>query len=222
MTELAIAMRASVTEQPAVVVGLASIRSEIVNALYDEGLEVALAERADAVADLCRDGSPSLIVLLSDRSGPGASSALSSLRDAWPKAHLVFVCASIQGWEIRAALAAGADGIVLGAAASSTLGPCLRAVQAGQICVPRSHGRQINRPVLSLREKQILGLVAMGYTNSQIAERLYLAESTIKSHLSSVYCKLEVRSRYEAADLVLNPERGMALGTLALGSESRE
>jgi DNA-binding NarL/FixJ family response regulator len=134
----------------------------------------------------------------------------------------VLVCMALQGWEVRAALAAGADGIVLGETAAVALGPCLRAVQAGQICVPRGHGRQINRPVLSLREKQILGLVAMGYTNSQIAERLYLAESTIKSHLSSVYCKLEVRSRYEAADLVLNPERGMALGTLALGSEPRE
>ena len=46
-----------------------------------------------------------------------------------------------------------------------------------------------------------------------------LAEITVKSHLSSVYCKLEVRSRAEAAELILNPERGMAMGILTLASE---
>jgi DNA-binding NarL/FixJ family response regulator len=222
VSELAVATRSSPVLLPAVVVGSGSVRSEVVSALYDEGIEVSVADNVEALEERCSDGLPSLIVLVGDRSGPGLSGTLGSMRESWPKAHLVFVCTAIQGWEIRAALAAGADGIVLAETASAALGPCLRAVQAGQICVPHGHGRQINRPVLSLREKQILGLVAMGYTNSQIAERLYLAESTIKSHLSSVYCKLEVRSRYEAADLVLNPERGMALGTLALGSELRE
>lgn len=222
MSEIAVAIRSSPVLLPVVVVGSGTVRSEVVSALYDEGLEVSVAESIEALSERCGDGSPSLIVFIGDRSAPGLSGTLGSMRESWPKAHLVLVCVALQGWEVRAALAAGADGIVLGETAAVALGPCLRAVQAGQICVPRGHGRQINRPVLSLREKQILGLVAMGYTNSQIAERLYLAESTIKSHLSSVYCKLEVRSRYEAADLVLNPERGMALGTLALGSEPRE
>jgi len=73
-----------------------------------------------------------------------------------------------------------------------------------------------------MREKQVLGLVVMGYMNCQIAERLFLAQSTVKSHLSSAFGKLGVRSRNEAADLILNHERGLGLGVLALESEPLE
>jgi hypothetical protein len=59
----------------------------------------------------------------------------------------------------------------------------------------------------------------MGYMNSQIAERLFLAESTVKSHLSSAFRKLGVRSRNEAVDLILNPERGLGMGILGLVGE---
>jgi DNA-binding NarL/FixJ family response regulator len=100
-----------------------------------------------------------------------------------------------------------------------TLGPCTRAVIAGQICVPREYAAQIEPPSLSTREKQILGLVAMGYMNSEIAQRLFLAESTVKSHLSSAFSKLGVRSRNEAVRLILDPEGGLGLGILGLGAE---
>jgi DNA-binding NarL/FixJ family response regulator len=132
------------------------------------------------------------------------------------------VCAGIQRWGIRAALTAGAAGVVLYDDLDSALGPCLQAVQAGQTCVPRGHWRQIQPPALSSREKQILGLVVMGYMNSQIAEQLFLAESTVKSHLSSAFAKLGVRSRNEAVSLILDPERGLGIGILALGGEPLE
>ena len=51
-----------------------------------------------------------------------------------------------------------------------------------------------------------------GLTNAQIAGKLFLAESTVKSHLSSSFTKLGVSSRYEAATLILDPERGRRLG----------
>jgi DNA-binding NarL/FixJ family response regulator len=73
--------------------------------------------------------------------------------------------------------------------------------------------------VLSTREKQILGLVVMGYMNSQIAERLFLAESTVKSHLHSAFGKLGVRSRNEAVSLILDPARGLGIGILGVGAE---
>ncbi|HEY2283744.1 MAG TPA: helix-turn-helix transcriptional regulator [Solirubrobacteraceae bacterium] len=123
---------------------------------------------------------------------------------------------------MRAALAAGAAGVVLDEDLDSALIPCLQAVQAGQTCVPRDHWRQIDPPALSSREKQILGLVVMGYMNSQIAEQLFLAESTVKSHLSSAFGKLGVRSRNEAVSLILDPERGLGMGILSLGGEPLE
>ncbi len=97
--------------------------------------------------------------------------------------------------------------------------PCLSAALAGQICGPAQHSRQIEPAALSSREKQILGLVVMGYMNSQIAEQLFLAESTVKSHLSSAFAKLDVRSRHDAVEFILDAERGLGLGILALGGD---
>jgi len=136
-----------------------------------------------------------------------------------PPSPVVVVCEAIQRWEVRGALAAGAAGVVLYDDVAETLAPAIDAVAAGQLCVPRSQWRQVEPPVLSTREKQILGLVVMGYMNSQIAERLFLAESTVKSHLSSAFGKLGVRSRNEAVDLIINPERGLGMGILGLGGD---
>ena len=80
----------------------------------------------------------------------------------------------------------------------------LQAASVGLVAVPCDLRDHVTRPVLSHREKQILTLVAAGATNSEIAERLYLAESTVKNHLSSVFVKLGVRSRAEAATAALD------------------
>lgn len=138
------------------------------------------------------------------------------------RAQVVIVCTQLERWGVRAALAAGVAGVVLADRLDATLGPCLRAVLAGQTCVPREHWRQIEPPALSTREKQVLGLVVMGYMNSEIAQQLFLAESTVKSHLSSAFSKLGVRSRNEAVNLILDPERGYGMGILALGGEPLE
>lgn len=137
-------------------------------------------------------------------------------------ASVVVICSTIQRWGVRAVLAGGAAGVVREEEIAQTLGPCLRAALAGQVCVPRQHWQQVEPPALSTREKQILGLVVMGYMNSQIAERLFLAESTVKSHLSSAFGKLGVRSRNEAVKLILDSQRGLGMGILALGAEPVE
>jgi DNA-binding NarL/FixJ family response regulator len=155
-------------------------------------------------------------------SAAAAAHEVGKLREQNEHAPIVVICEQIQRWEVRAALAAGASGVVLEDELAHALGPCLLAVCAGQICVPRQHWRQIEPPALSTREKQILGLVVMGYMNSQIAEQLFLAESTVKSHLSSAFGKLGVRSRNEAVSMILDSKRGLGTGILALGGERLE
>jgi DNA-binding CsgD family transcriptional regulator len=114
------------------------------------------------------------------------------------------------------ALDAGAQGIVNEAELDSAILVAVDAVHRGFIVVPLGARQAVCRPVLSSREKQILGMVVIGLTNAEIARRLFLAESTIKSHLSSIFGKLRVKSRKEAADLVLDPSSGLGTGILGL------
>jgi DNA-binding NarL/FixJ family response regulator len=86
--------------------------------------------------------------------------------------------------------------------------------------VPRSLGLHIARPALSYRERQILGLVVLGFTNGDIAGRLHLAESTVKSHLSSAFAKLGVSSRREAAAMISDADGGLGPGILAISVAS--
>jgi DNA-binding NarL/FixJ family response regulator len=113
---------------------------------------------------------------------------------------------------LRKALHAGAAGVILDVDVERALGVTARCVAAGQVVVTPALARRIAPRVLSHREREILSLVAVGLTNRQIATRLFVAESTVKSHLSSSLQKLDVGSRAEAAALLLDPDEGLALG----------
>ena len=126
------------------------------------------------------------------------------------------IVGSLSANALRKALEAGALGVVVEGDLEATLAPTLRAVCAGQVVVPPRMRRAAVQPVLSYREKQTLALVVAGLTNRQIAARLYLAESTVKTHLTSIFAKLGVRSRNEAVAVVLDPDQKLGAGILAL------
>jgi DNA-binding NarL/FixJ family response regulator len=136
------------------------------------------------------------------------------LRNLRPASSMVIV-SSAGTAVVRKALRAGVDGFVPDAEVEQALAGTVAAVLAGQISVPRSIRSRITWTAFSLREKQVLQLVAAGLTNAEIADRLFLSESTVKSHLSSSFRKLGVSSRAEAAAAVLDPDNGLVFGQAA-------
>jgi DNA-binding NarL/FixJ family response regulator len=62
----------------------------------------------------------------------------------------------------------------------------------------------------------------LGLTNAEIAQRLYLAESTVKCHLTSIFSKLDVRSRSEAVARVVDRQDGLGLGVLGLSGDASQ
>jgi DNA-binding NarL/FixJ family response regulator len=120
-----------------------------------------------------------------------------------PTARIVVLRPSVSATIARRLLEAGADGIVPETEARHALGPVVRAVLAGQVCVPKSSHVAVEPPALSTRERQVLALMASGLSNAEIAERLFLSESTVKSHAASAFRRLGVRSRREAVAMVL-------------------
>jgi DNA-binding NarL/FixJ family response regulator len=211
------------TRGTVVLIAADGARETIAEILYAEGFQTTAFDNVEDMPDGAGHDDPSVAVLwVKDTSPFSLARALRPLTQLFEQTPVVVVSAGIQRWGSRAALAAGAAGVVLYDDLERALGACLQAVRAGQTCVPREHSRQIEPPALSSREKQILGLVVMGYMNSQIAEQLFLAESTIKSHLSSAFGKLGVHSRHEAVHLILDPDGGLGLGILGLSAEPME
>lgn len=147
------------------------------------------------------------------------SRAIARLRDAtkrFPDATMVLVTGEWHGGAIRRILATGVSGLVLLDEVASALPSAIEATAAGSLVLPRRLRDDAFVPALSFREKQVLGLVVLGLTNAEISVKLYLTESTVKSHLSSAYRKLGVASRGEATARILDEEEGYGLGILAI------
>lgn len=131
------------------------------------------------------------------------------IKSAYPELLIVAVCGSADGRAVRQAVDSGTDGLVFADELEATLRPTVAAALVGQIAVPRNLRSFIRKPSLSAKERRVLGLLVTGLTNSEIGARLFLAESTVKSHLSSAYMKLGVRSRSEAVSLLLDPKQSV-------------
>lgn len=146
---------------------------------------------------------------------------LQAYRDDPDGPAVISVLASNHVTSMRRLLRAGADGLVLEDQLDESLGVTVAAVSAGMLVVPPTFRPKVDRQPLSHREKQVLGMVVLGFTNRQIADKLFLAESTIKTHLSTAFAKLNTRSRAEASALILDPEEGLGSGILALMDNPR-
>jgi DNA-binding NarL/FixJ family response regulator len=144
------------------------------------------------------------------RGGP-----VEALRNLRPSCSIVVVAKTQDVAVIRKALRCGANGFVFYSDLQRGLAPAVAAVSVGHLSVPQAIRRRTNWSTFSLRERQVLQLVADGLTNSEIAGRLFLSESTVKCHLSSGFRKLGVCSRAEAAAAVLDPHTGLT-ATLTL------
>ena len=167
------------------------------------------------------DANPDAAVLVLG-TGPVEPDVVVALRTCHPAARVVILAPDDRrSGDLRRLLRAGADAVVFDAQAEACLALTVRAVHAGQIVVPRSLRQHVVRSPLSHREKQILRLVVRGYTNRQIADELFLAESTVKTHLSSAFAKLDAHSRAEVTELILDPDEGRGLGILAADTAAR-
>jgi DNA-binding NarL/FixJ family response regulator len=184
----------------------------LVAALIAGGVEVPECARDQDIATLLGAHAPSLTdvtVVACDLSRASDMTALRRFRRAHTRARTTVVTPAGHDVGVREALVSGADGVLFADEIDTTLVAVARAVAAGYVCVPRHLRRCAVRPAFSYRERQVLAGVVKGLQNDEIASELFLAESTVKSHLASSFHKLGVRSRKEAAALVLDPAEGL-------------
>ncbi len=146
----------------------ASRRRRIVSALERDGIDVAeQAARYGTSQEPARARCDAVVVDLHR-----ADSSADDLRAIVEQAGgtpVVVISAASDRRTMRLALAAGVDGFVLDDELEACLPAAVRGVCAGQLSLPRGARDIVARPTLSTREKQILGMVVLGFSNGEIA-----------------------------------------------------
>lgn len=192
-------------------------RSGVIQILGSEPDIEIVGEGASAgdAQSLVAEKTPDLALL--DISMPGDGNAIvPCLRRISPGLRIAMLTASEDNSDVRTALGHGADGYILKGVGGSELLAIVRTLAGGQAYVsPTLAGRLLAQaPVqpaetnrlsdLSRREQEIVKHVAHGMTNKEIARKLDLQEKTVKHYMTTIFQKLDVRNRTEAALLARN------------------
>jgi two-component system NarL family response regulator len=179
--------------------------------MEDDVTVVGEAADGDQAVDLWRRLRPDVVLM--DLSMPKVEGveAIKRIRAEDPDAAIIVLTTFDHDEDIYAGLRAGAQAYLLKDAQPEELFRCIRAVHSGEAYLqPKIAAKLVQRvqeEPLTDREVQILKLLAEGKSNRAIGQALYITESTVKSHLKSLFIKLDVTSRAEA--IALAARRGL-------------
>jgi two-component system response regulator NreC len=173
----------------------------------EDGIEV-VAEAGDAASAIRYVNGHRPTVLILDIHMPGGSGlgAIPAIRDQSPDTQIVMLTMQAETSAAREALQAGVVGYILKEAASEELVKAVRLAAEGKTYLQPELGARLaaepdlpSPDDLSDRETQVLRLIALGHTNNEIADSLYLSVRTVESHRAHIQQKLGLTSR---SDLV--------------------
>lgn len=178
----------------------------------EPGFEVlAEASDVDDARRYVRGHHPDVLVL--DLNLPGGSSLkhIPAIRSEFPDTQIVVLTMQNEPAYAREALGAGALGYVLKEAAETELVEAVRRAAVGDTYLnPRLGARVAAEPPpgppdgLSEREVDVLRMISLGYTNAEIAARLYLSVRTVETHRAHIQQKLRLGSRAELVHYALD------------------
>ena len=173
---------------------------------------VAQADDGAAAVGLCDELSPDVVLMDLVMPGMGGVDATEAILARRPQTRVLALTSFSDDELIESALRAGAIGYLLKNITGDELAAAIRAAHAGRPTLAPEAAEALVRAVaapesqsseLSPRERQVLTLVAEGLSNAEIADRLVISRSTVKTHVSSVISKLGASSRTEAATMAV-------------------
>jgi len=149
---------------------------------------------------------PQLILMDVRMEKMGGIEACREIKSRSPQVHILMLTSYTDEDAVVASMLAGASGYLLKNLSRSELLRSVRLVAAGQTLIDPTASQQAMQRLTSTpgselteREREVLALVARGYTNKQIAETLYVSEKTARNHVSHILEKLGLARRSEAA-----------------------
>lgn len=170
---------------------------------------VGQAEDADTAVALVLELRPDVVLMDLHLATGNGLDATARITAGLPDTAVLVLTMVENDDAVAAALRAGARGYLVKGASRAQIRRALEAVADGETILGRGVASALSRlspdgdalsafPGLSEREREVLGLLATGLSNGEIAGRLYLSDKTVRNVVSGIYDKLQVSSRAEA------------------------
>ena len=168
---------------------------------------VAEASNGQHVVELFREHRPDVTLMDLRMPGLNGVEAISAICAEEPDAKVIVLTIHKGDEAVYQALRAGARGYLLKDIATDEILAAIRSVNEGRRCIPPAiaarMAERIRHSDLTPREIDVLKLIAKGFSNKQIGDRLGIAEATVKNHVVSLLGKLGVQDRTHAVTLSL-------------------
>ena len=171
---------------------------------------VAEAEDTDGAVRYVRGHKPDVLILDLNMPGRPSLEAIPDMHEASPETKIVVLTMQKEPAFARQALQLGVLGYVLKEAADDDLVQAVRRAAAGETYLQPALGAKLAAEPeaatndLSERETDVLRLIALGHTNAEIAEKLYISVRTVETHRAHIQQKLGVSSRAELVQSALS------------------
>ena len=185
---------------------------ETILLLFDDIELVGQADSGAEAVRLCAETQPDVVLMDLVMPGMDGAAATREILRRCPTIRVLVLTSFSDDALIESALSAGAIGYLLKSISGDQLAAAIRGASVGKPTLAPEAAEALMRRVtapeslgsdLTARERQVLTLLASGLTNSEIAERLVVSLSTVKSHVSSIITKLGASSRTEAATIAV-------------------
>lgn len=178
----------------------------------EDGFEVAgEAEDGKAAVKLALQLRPDIILMDVQMPQFNGVEATAAICRSWPEARVIILTTFDRDDYVFQGVRAGAVGYLLKDLPAPKLIETIRRVHEGEVFIqPEIASRTLRAALhspgdliepLSEREREVLVMLAQGIPNKEIADKLHLAEGTVKNHVSNILGKLQAQNRTEAADI---------------------
>ena len=202
------------------------------HALFLDGLRNLLTLHGIQVVGVARNGMeafektiqlrPDLVLMDMRMPGCDGVAAVGMIRAEWPECKIVMLTTSTEETDLLDAIRSGASGYLLKSLETGPFLKYLEGVMNGEAAIARELSAILWKEVanqddaslvirnhsdevkITSRQIEILQLVAQGYQNKEIAEKLYVSEHTIKYHISEIFQRFQVKNRDQAVAFALN------------------
>jgi DNA-binding NarL/FixJ family response regulator len=167
--------------------------------IEDDIVVVGRASDGQEAVDQARETSPDIILMDVQMPNVDGLEAMRRIRAHDPEARVIVLTTYRDEDYIFPSLCAGARGYLLKDASREELAAAIRAVHRGESLLdPQIADQAKSREGLTARELEVLELMAEQHSNAQIAEKLFVSENTVKTHVSNILAKLGCNDRAAA------------------------